>query len=165
MVNFEPYLVEIIRLYAPESELRQRLLEASTNGIRDTINLSSGTFNISADSQGSLIAGKQEGIDSVTEFPNDFDLFTMAQLELSKGEGINLVLSDPLSYSLFTESDIMDLGFGGVVFRKESDSVLLQFDLEKSQNLEAWEFIESHQFNVVIPETKYFLRVRADPQK
>jgi hypothetical protein len=69
--------------------------------------------------------------------PNDYALFTPAQVTDSRTAGRNDVISDPNAYNLFTQSQFQALSVGKPLLQKNptTGAFTLTLGLEKSTNL------------------------------
>jgi hypothetical protein len=90
-------------------------------------------------------------------------LFTLSQFNGNRAAGRQDVISDPATYDLFTASSIMDLNLGGLMLQKQGDSVTLNLEIQKTDNLGTTPFapFENISRSVPMPGNKGFLRVRA----
>lgn len=76
--------------------------------------------------------------------------------------GEERVLAAPESYELYTKDSIMDLNPGLPIIQKTEDSVLLDFDIMTSTDLEEWELHEKIERTIPMPPERFFLRLRVD---
>jgi hypothetical protein len=90
---------------------------------------------------------------------------SQSQFEDNRAAGRQDVLSDPAAYDLFTAASIMDLNLGGLMLQKQGDSVTLNLEIQKTDNLGTTPFapFENISLPVTMPGNKGFLRVRAIP--
>jgi hypothetical protein len=90
-------------------------------------------------------------------------LFTLSQFNGNRAAGRQDVISDPATYDLFTASSIMDLNLGGLMLQKQGDSVTLNLEIQKTDDLGTTPFtpFENISLPVTMPGNKGFLRVRA----
>lgn len=96
----------------------------------------------------------------VTADPERFEIET-CDVEAVRLEGVLSVLNDPGAYDLHTEDSIQDLNLGGLILRRSQAGLDLEFTLEESVDLAAWEVRERIQREIAMTEGKLFLRVRA----
>jgi hypothetical protein len=75
------------------------------------------------------------------------------------------VTNNPIAYNLYTESSIMDLNMGGLMLKKSTNSVDLEFTIEIRDNLSTngWQVYEQLQRQILMGEDAQFLRVGAGP--
>jgi hypothetical protein len=101
--------------------------------------------------------------DFVSNNPNTIGYYSQLQYDANRAAGRQDVISDPATYGLFTASSIMDLNLGGLMLQKQGDSVTLNLEIQKTDDLVTTPFapFENISLPVTMPGNKGFLRVRA----
>ncbi len=83
-------------------------------------------------------------------------------LQQSATQGINTVLSNPNGWNLFTVDQIEGMSVGDLMLQRQTDgSLVLNYDIEQSDNLVTWTPYKSYAEPLtMLPTNKKFLRIR-----
>ncbi|MFZ9933166.1 MAG: leucine-rich repeat domain-containing protein, partial [Chthoniobacterales bacterium] len=103
--------------------------------------------------------------------PSSYNFFTLAQNEARYNEGVtagtSMVTANPASYNLYTSNSIMDLRMGGLMMQKQSNSAVVVFQPQTTDDLATRPFTNNGTpvtNEISMPGDKGFLRIQATPE-
>lgn len=83
-------------------------------------------------------------------------------LSQKQTEGINTVLNSPNNYNLYTTSQIQNMAMGGMVLTKQvNGQFVLNYDIQQSTDLQNWTTYQAYALPLTgLPTDKAFVRVK-----
>ena len=102
------------------------------------------------------------GIAQVQATPHEYNLFSLTQYEANRIAGQQDVIASPESYGLYTISQIQNMAVGDLVLnRQENGSFVLNYDIEKSEDLQTWTTHQALSLPLTgLPTDKAFVRIK-----
>ena len=106
----------------------------------------------------SYLAGQQ----SVINNPSAHNLYTATQHTANFNAGKDSILNSPNSNGLYTTSQIQNMAVGDLVLnRQENGSFVLNYDIEKSEDLQTWTTHQALSLPLTgLPTDKAFVRIK-----
>lgn len=99
----------------------------------------------------------------IIQNPDIVGLFSNGQYSSQYDAGQQSVISSPNSYSLYTANQMQNMAFGDLVLiRNSNGSFNLNYDIEKSADLQSWIPYQSLTLSLTnLPPDKAFIRIKA----
>ena len=106
--------------------------------------------------------GRSVGRADVTNSPATYSLYTATQYNANFTAGENSILNSPNSNGLYTTSQIQNMAVGDLVLnRQENGSFVLNYDIEKSEDLQTWTTHQALSLPLTgLPTDKAFVRIK-----
>ena len=102
------------------------------------------------------------GQQSVISNPSAHNLYTATQYTANYNAGKDSILNSPNSNGLYTTSQIQNMAVGDLVLnRQENGSFVLNYDIEKSEDLQTWTTHQALSLPLTgLPTDKAFVRIK-----